>query len=48
MKYNQLELANERTTLGLKKYLDITREWMLQFLNTKEKEKKKETNSIGE
>ena len=37
----QLELSYKTTTIGLKKYLDTTTDWMLQFVNTPEKQKKK-------
>ena len=36
----QAELTYEITTIGLKKYLDTTTDWMLQLSNTHEKEKK--------
>ncbi len=36
----QLELAYKTTTIGLKKYLDTTTDWILQLVNTYKKEKK--------
>ena len=35
----QSELTNTTTTIGLKKYLDTTTDWMLQLVNTCKKEK---------
>ena len=37
----QLELTYKTTTIGLKKYLDTTTDWMLQFVNAYKKQKKK-------
>ena len=37
----QLELIYKTTTIGLKKYLDTTTDWMLQLVNIPEKQKKK-------
>ena len=36
----QRKLTNKTTTVGLKKYFDTT-DWMLQFVNTNQKRKKK-------
>ena len=36
----QLELTYKTATIGLKKYLDATKDWMLQLLNIHEKQKK--------
>ena len=35
----QAELTYEITTIGLKKYLDTTTDWLLPLSNTHEKEK---------
>ena len=37
----QQELIYKTDTIGLKKYLDITTDWMLQLVNTHKKQKKK-------
>ena len=37
----QQELTYKTTTIGLKKYLETTTDWMLQLVDTHEKRKKK-------
>ena len=37
----QLELKYKTTAIGLKKYIDTTVGWMLQWVNMREKQKKK-------
>ena len=47
-----VELTNKATTIGLKKYLDTTTDWMLQLINIEKKPKKtysisKESNKLA-
>ena len=38
---NQQELGNKTVSIGLKKYLESTTDWLLQFVNIYDKQKKK-------
>ena len=42
-----LKLTNKTTAIGFNKYLDTTTDWMLQIVNTHEKQKKKYSISKG-